>query len=181
MSTWEAYKAERSISICQTSLCTDYRQVGKWLRKSPIQDLREARQICIWLLQQEPQPSARKVCIYLRALCKWAAAEDIGILDRNPVLNFRMPKTVHKRAEITVIPRELIPVVLQALDSRGQQNWRLYAEIMLQTAMRTGEVRALKWQDIKDSRILVHANFTLTHGYKLTTKTNRPRWVPINQ
>jgi integrase len=52
--------------------------------------------------------------------------------------------------------------------------------MMLQTAMRTGEVRALKWEDINQNRILVHANYTLTHGYKSTTKTNKPRWVPLN-
>ena len=51
---------------------------------------------------------------------------------------------------------------------------------MLQTAMRTGEVRALKWDDIKDNKILVHSNYTLTHGHKDSTKTNRKRWVPLN-
>jgi integrase len=51
---------------------------------------------------------------------------------------------------------------------------------MLQTAMRTGEVRALKWVDIKDGKILVHSNYTLTHGLKNSTKTNKRRWVPLN-
>jgi integrase len=51
---------------------------------------------------------------------------------------------------------------------------------MLQTAMRTGEVRALMWNDIKDNKILVHQNWTLTHGLKDSTKTNKKRWVPLN-
>jgi integrase len=51
---------------------------------------------------------------------------------------------------------------------------------MLQTAMRTGEVRALRWSDIKDNKILVHQNWTLTHGLKDSTKTNKKRWVPLN-
>jgi len=51
---------------------------------------------------------------------------------------------------------------------------------MLQTAMRTGEIRAMKWSDIKDDKILVHCNYTLTHGLKNSTKTNKKRWVPLN-
>jgi integrase len=46
--------------------------------------------------------------------------------------------------------------------------------------MRTGEVRALKWGDIDEGRVLVHANYTLTHGYKPSTKTNKKRSVPLN-
>jgi integrase len=52
---------------------------------------------------------------------------------------------------------------------------------MLQTAMRTGEVRALQWSDIKDNKVLVHRNYTLTHGLKDSTKTNKKRWVPLNR
>jgi integrase len=184
MEVWEAFKSERSISVCQTSMGTDYRQVTTWLKRSPIQDLDQARQICIWMLQQEPAPSARKVVMYIRGMCKWAAAEDVGLLSKNPVLNFRMPKSSQQKAEIIVIPREHVPIIMTALSHKYHHkslDWSLYAEVMLQTAMRTGEVRALKWDDIKEGRVLVHANFTLTHGYKSTTKTNKPRWVPLNQ
>jgi integrase len=51
---------------------------------------------------------------------------------------------------------------------------------MLQTAMRTGEVRAIQWSDIKEDKILVHCNYTLTHGLKNSTKTNKKRLVPLN-
>lgn len=183
MEVWEAFKAERSITVCPTSMYTDYRQVTKWLKRSPIQELEQARQICVWMLQQQPAASARKVVMYIRSMCKWAAAEDIAILQKNPVANFRMPKQTQQRCEITIIPRDKIPLILAALSHKAhhrKNDWSLYAEVMLQTAMRTGEVRALRWQDIKNDRILVHANFTLTHGYKSTTKTNKPRWVPIN-
>jgi integrase len=183
METWEAFRAERSISVCATSMSTDYRQVTRWLQKSPIQDLTQARQICIWMLRQKPEKSARKTVMYLRGMCKWAAAEDVGILDKNPVLNFRMPKAAQRNAEITIIPREKVDLILKTLDISSRNStrkWSLFAGMMLQTAMRTGEVRALKWEDINQNRILVHANYTLTHGYKSTTKTNKPRWVPLN-
>jgi integrase len=74
-------------------------------------------------------------------------------------------------------------LVLIALESKRHHsavNWASFAEFMLQTAMRTGEVRALKWTDLDGDRILVHSNYTLTHGYKPSTKTNKQRWVPLN-
>jgi integrase len=114
---------------------------------------------------------------------KWASAEDVAILSTNPVSNFRMPKPPQRDNEITVIPRSEIPIVLAALSAKRCQktvNWSLYAEFMLQTAMRTGEVRALKWKDIQDGKAVVHSNYTLTHGYKNSTKTNKQRKVPLN-
>lgn len=181
---WSMFLQERSISLCPTSLVSDYRQVTKWLNRCPVQELSQGRQVLIWLLQQEPVLSARRVCMYVRSMYKWASSDDIGLLQGNPVANFRMPKAPQKSCEITVIPRHEIPLVLSALSAKltyRSVDWSLFAEFMLQTAMRTGEVRAAKWSDIKDERLLVHSNYTLTHGHKNSTKTNKQRWVPLNQ
>ena len=181
--TWQQFLEERSISLSPTSLVTDYAQVTKWLGRCPIQDLRQGRQILIWVLQQTPIPASRRVCMFVRSMYRWAAAEDVAILPSNPVANFRMPKAPQKNVEITVIPRHEVPLVLIALAAKRHHrrvNWSLFAEFMLQTAMRTGEVRAAKWSDIKDGRLLVHSNYTLTHGHKASTKPNKQRWVPLN-
>lgn len=181
--TWARFLEERSISLSPTSLVTDYAQVTKWLARCPEQDLREGRRVLIWLLQQKPILAARRVCMFTRSMYRWAAAEDVGILPANPVVNFRMPKAPQKAEEITVISRQEIPLVLTALSAKVSHrsvDWSLYAEFMMQTAMRTGEVRALRWSDVKGDRIYVHSNYTLTHGYKASTKTNKPRWVPLN-
>lgn len=94
-----------------------------------------------------------------------------------------MPKAPQRDDEIVVIPQNEVGIVLAALaDKRTYRtvNWAWYTEFMLQTAMRTGEVRALLWEDIKENKILVHQNYTLTHGLKNSTKTNKKRWVPLN-
>jgi integrase len=114
---------------------------------------------------------------------KWACAEDIKILDKNPVLNFKAPKAPQESCDIVVISRDEVPIILNCLkrdNSLYEPKWDLYAEFMLQTGMRTGEVRALRWKDIDGNKILVHSNWTLTHGYKNSTKTNKQRWVPLN-
>lgn len=180
---WNQFKTERAISLCATSLVSDYRQVTKWLTKCPIQDLEQGRQILTWVLSQEPTKSARRVSMYVKGLYKWASSEDVQLIARNPVLTFRMPKAPQKDEDIIVIPKGETQIILDALKGKGRRptaNWAAYAEFMLQTGMRTGEVRAIKWGDIEEKRVLVHANYTLTHGYKPSTKTNKKRSVPLN-
>ena len=180
---WNAFLTERSISLCPTSLTSDYRQVTKWLGRCPVQNLQQARQVMIWVLGQKPVLSSRRVAMYTKTMYKWAAQEDVGYLERNPLASFKMPKAPQRDEEIIVIPRNEIGLVLAALEAKltyRTVNWSAYTEFMLQTAMRTGEVRALRWVDIKDNKILVHQNWTLTHGLKDSTKTNKKRWVPLN-
>jgi len=180
---WSAFLEERSISLCPTSLTSDYSQVTKWLRRCPIQDLNEARKIMIWVLGEKPVLSSRRVAMYTKTMFRWAAQEDVGYLDKNPLASFKMPKAPQKDEDIVVIPRDEVGLVLAALEAKKTYkivNWGWYTEFMLQTAMRTGEVRALRWSDIKDNKILVHQNWTLTHGLKDSTKTNKKRWVPLN-
>lgn len=181
---WNQFVTERSISLCATSLTSDYRQVTKWLARCPHQNFdTDGRLALTWTLQQEPIRSARRVAMYLKSLYRWASQEDIKLINKNPILTFRMPKAPQKDEEVVVIPRKetgLVLVALEAKQAYRKTNWASYAEFMLQTAMRTGEVRALRWQDIKDDKILVHQNWTLTHGLKDSTKTNKKRWVPLN-
>jgi integrase len=137
----------------------------------------------IWVLGEKPVLSSRRVAMYTKTMFRWAAQEDVGYLDKNPLASFKMPKAPQRNEEIVVIPRDEVGLVLAALEAKQTYknvNWAWYTEFMLQTAMRTGEVRALRWDDIKDNKILVHQNWTLTHGLKDSTKTNKKRWVPLN-
>lgn len=178
---WQRFRSERAISLSPTSLVTDYRQVDKWLARCPIQDFKEGRQILTWVLGQKPVKTSRRVAMYVKSVYRWATNEDIGLLDKNPVASYRMGKPPQQEEDIIVIPRNEVSLVLIALEcKRRKTNWANYSEFMLQTGMRTGEVRAVKWNDIKNERILVHSNYTLTHGLKNSTKTNKKRWVPLN-
>jgi integrase len=182
-SLWSAFVEERSISLCPTSLTSDYKQVGKWLARCPIQDINDARKVMIWVLGEKPVLTSRRVAMYTKSMYKWAAQEDVAIVTRNPLASFKMPKAPQREEEIIVIPRNEIGLVLAALEAKltyRSVNWSWYTEFMLQTAMRTGEVRAARWDDIKENKLLVHQNYTLTHGLKNSTKTNKRRWVPLN-
>jgi hypothetical protein len=80
---WGAFLEERSISLCPTSLTSDYSQVTKWLNRCPIQDLNEARKIMIWVLGEKPVLSSRRVAMYTKTMFRWAAQEDVGYLEMN--------------------------------------------------------------------------------------------------
>lgn len=137
----------------------------------------------IWTLGEKPVLTSRRVAMYVKTMYKWAAQEDVAIIDRNPLASFKMPKAPQREEEIVVIPRNETGLVLAALEAKltyRETNWSWYTEFMLQTAMRTGEVRAAQWNDIKEGKLLVHQNYTLTHGLKNSTKTNKRRWVPLN-
>ena len=103
---WGMFLQERSISLSPTSLCTDYAQVTKWLDRCPVQDLSQGRQVLLWVLQQEPVKSARRVTMFVRSMYRWAAAEDVALLERNPVANFRVPKAPQQDHAVTIIPGE---------------------------------------------------------------------------
>ena len=178
---WSDFVNERTPTLCPTTLNADYVVVRKWIDRCPITDLSQGRQVMAWVLTQQPVKTSRRVAMYVKSLYRWAASEDVGYIDRNPVTSYRMPKPPQGEEEVVVIPRNEMGILLAALEARQKNaNWALLAEFMLQTAMRTGEARAMKWSDIKESKVLVHSNFTLTHGLKNSTKTNKKRSIPLN-
>lgn len=183
-SAWTEFRLERSATLCPTSLTADYKQVDKWIKRCPITELEQGRQVLSWVLTQQPVKTSRRVAMYVKALYRWVSSEDIAYLGKNPIASFKMPKAPQSDDEIIVIPRNEVALLLAALEARQLRKgakWSAYSEFMLQTAMRTGEVRAAKWTDIKDNKLLIHCNYTLTHGLKLSTKTNKKRVVPLNQ
>ncbi len=183
---WERFSAERSHSLCATTIATDYARVSKHIDACPVQDVRRGREALMWALSIRPQATGRKVAMYVRAALAYAALPDVGILDHNPAASFRMPRRRHGEAQrdVVVVGRQEVPVLLAALApqrNRGvERNWALVARFMLQTGLRTGEAFALRWGDVRGGRVHVHSTMTLTHGHRDSTKTGRRRTVPLN-
>lgn len=181
-STTRQWIDEKSVSLCPTSLTSDYRQFLAWTDQSPFEDLEEGRSLIAWVLQRNPPKAARRVAMLVKAFYRWAASEDVRLLPFNPVASFKFPKPPQQNDEVVIIPRDEEPFILCALERRERTGpqWHTWARFQLQTGMRTGEVRAVQTADIQGTRLLVHQNFTLTHGLKASTKTNKRRWLPLN-
>jgi integrase len=180
---WQRFRLERSIALSPTSLTSDYSQVEHWLARCPTTDPADGRAALVWVLQQRPPKSARRVAGYVKTLYRWACSEDIALVAKNPVATFKFPKP-QQREEVTVIPADAVASVMAALRrvSKFDARWDFVSDFMLQTGCRTAEAFGLQWTDIDwdAKRCRIHQNMTLTHGLLPRTKTGRERWVPLN-
>jgi hypothetical protein len=120
---WDAFRAERAVSVQPTTLATDYNQVGKWLARCPIQKAKKARDILAWVLAQTPTPSARKVAGYLRSMYRWAASDSIRLVKDNPIKDYRMPKAPQRDEEVRIIPKDKTEQVLNSLLRQRDRRW----------------------------------------------------------
>lgn len=182
-SIWARVSAERAVTTAPTTQASDYRMVSRWLDSCPVQEPGRMREAMVWVLQQPQQSSRRKVATYLRVTARYAH-QVLRVLDADPLEGFRMPKRQQKPADVVVIPRAEISTVFWFLSQgrAGSADWLPYAQFMLQTGVRTGELFGLQWEDLDAAgqRILVHQNMT-TEGLKDSTKTDVARWVPLNR
>lgn len=180
---WDRFMEERSVVLSASTISTDYEVVKKWLEKCPIQQLDKGREVVTWVLHQQPRASSMRVARYVKTLYKWASSDGVDLVPSNPVASFKFPKPV-QRSEIVVIPKGELPIVIGALRRRSTTycaQWDQLARFMAQTGLRSGEARAVRIGDVQGDRLLVHANYTLKHGLKPSTKTNKQRFVPLNE
>jgi len=178
---WNKYQKEKSISLCAGTIEHTYDQVSKWLERCPVQDPKKGRDVMTWVLSQEPDKSARKVAIYVKALYRWAASEDVQLIKKNYINSFQLPKS-YDSGDVIVIPVNEVDPFLNGLKSeRTDDKWYLFSEFLLQTGMRPGEARALTWDDVKPDGIMVSKTVDMDGRLKMTTKTNKTRKVPINK
>jgi integrase len=183
MQAWAAFQAERAINLQATSLSTDYNQAKRWLERCPVQDLERGREILYWVYSQQPRQAAIRVGMFVKALYKWACSDGVDLLAHNPTLSVKAPKPLQKESlEVRAWSDDEAHAIIEAMRPRRVSDtpWCLLVEFMLATGLRTGEAFALRFDDIQDGRAFIHANHTLTHGLKPSTKTNQPRWVPLN-
>lgn len=117
--------------------------------------------------------------IVLNGACREAVV--LGIIRENPVAPTRAPK--RKRKHIDTWTREHIDAVLAHASSSTMMH-AFYA-VALTTAMRPGEIRALRWSDVDFDAGVIHCRRTMTRDENFspvvgdTTKTNRARQIAV--
>ena len=57
--------------------------------------------------------------MFIRSMYKWAASEEVSLIERNPVANFRMPKAPQDNKDVVVIPKNELSLILIALKSKS--------------------------------------------------------------
>jgi integrase len=112
----------------------------------------------------------------------FTAALQLGLVEKNPVTGTKKPAI--RRKEMVTWSQEHVRKVIDCL-SDDPMYQALYA-LALSTGMRPGELRALRWSDIKLSRNRLTVQRTMTrdkdgHGMVGTeTKSGKPRVLSLS-
>lgn len=117
--------------------------------------------------------------VILNGACKDAMR--LGILASNPVTGAALPARVKRKYSVWTAEQ-----ARAVLDACGEDlRMRTYYMVALTTAMRPGEIRALKWRDIDMDKARVRVERTITRderGRQVvgdTTKTGRSRTIAL--
>jgi len=97
----------------------------------------------------------------------FARAVEWGYLSTNPVKAVKTPRA--REAREVYLTHEEAEKLMAECNEKVEQIVRL----MLNTALRSGEALSLKWSDI-------HLDQDQPYLLVATSKTGRPRWVPLN-
>ena len=117
---------------------------------------------------------AHKCIRYMRTICNEAIADDY--LVKNPCLNIKEPKLVHKEKEI--LTKEQDELLLTS-----QHKYAPFFRILRYTGMRREEITALTVDDVKIKNKTISINkavsFTTNQPKLKETKNKKPRIIPI--
>jgi integrase len=107
--------------------------------------------------------SAQKTAVVMHSM--FSAAVRWGILDASPAVHIRAVS--HRKGEMAYLDHDEASVLLRASDGV----MRLYILLGLSTGMRPGELRMLKWGDIKGRKIRVRKSKTAAGVRTVTIPT----------
>lgn len=96
------------------------------------------------------------------------------IIDRNPVKLVKPPKFI-KTDEITPFTLEEVMTILE----NANEFMRTFLNVAFFTGMRTGEVMALRWEDIDFNKGKIIVRNSITDGVESNTKTGKTRIIDM--
>lgn len=105
----------------------------------------------------------------------WTWGESEGLVKAHPIRQVTPPRQRRKQAN-RCPPDELIRAVLA--DETVDPRWRAMFRLAAVSAIRPGEMCALRWHDLRGSQLTVHD--ALSDGELATTKTGEARMVTLD-
>jgi integrase len=88
-----------------------------------------------------------------------------GVIDYNPI--DRIERYKHEKPEPIPFTKDEIQKILTSLDSPYSE----FYQFAIWTGLRTGELLALRWQDVDLDRGIIHIRKSITRGVEKTPKT----------
>jgi integrase len=137
------------------------------LQQITLAELKKADRANTWTTQKTRKDSLSA----LSGVFRWAMDE--GYITGNPVRLIKVGK--HQKPDIDPFTHAEIAAVFPRL--RGTA--AAFYALMLQTGCRTGELCALRWDDVEEDAIRIRA--TMWEGQEVPTKTSHARRVLLTQ
>ena len=123
--------------------------------------------------------TAKKALKRLRMVLE--SAVDDGILGRNPAARIQMPEP--KKKEVKPLSPEEARRLAACLEREGVTPVTVAIRLMLNGALRKGEVLGLTWADVdfKESAVFIEFQYSNDRVLRPPKSKNSRRWVPLDE
>lgn len=186
---WTQYTEFQSKHLEETTILRDYGKVEKRIRKFPKPFLEEAIDIQAYLLKNYSTEVAKRTLKHLSACCNWAIRK--RLLTDNPFNELAKEIKTKKKSRVSRKPfsRSCVAAIISAFEKNTYSSkyspvphsfYTPYVKFLLHTGCRPEEAIALKWKHIEKNRIHFCEAVATDLRIRKTTKTDKPRFFPIN-
>lgn len=186
---WEKYTEFQRKHLQESTIIRDYNKIEQRIRKFPAPYLEDAVAIGFYLMEKFAPETAKRTLKQLSACCRWAIRKKL-ILD-NPFLEMSKEIKTKKTSRVSRKPfsRECVAAIISAFENNTYSSkyvafkhsyYLPYVKFLLLTGCRPEEVIALKWKHVQNNQIYICEAMPTDVRIRKVTKTDKPRYFPIN-
>jgi len=138
-----------------------------------------SEQFNLWLKSKNAE-RARKERLILLSAC-WVWGKSRGIVETNPWQDLQKQVREAPKQPPKPFTKDEVRAILAAFKTHLQyKHYADFVEFMFLTGVRTAEAIGLRWQHISEDFASVWIGESLSRGVRKSTKTNKARYIPLN-
>jgi integrase len=138
-----------------------------------------SEQFNLWLKSKNAE-RARKERLILLSAC-WVWGKTRGIVETNPWQDLQKQVREAPKQPPKPFTKDEVRAILAAFKTHLQyKHYADFVEFMFLTGVRTAEAIGLRWQHISEDFASVWIGESLSRGVRKSTKTNKARYIPLN-
>jgi integrase len=186
---WEKYTEFKRSHLEETTIIRDYGKIEKRLKNLPQPFLEDAVGIQADLLKKYAAETAKRTLKGLSGCCDWAIRK--RLITDNPFRELFQEIKSKKKSKVSRKPfsRECVAAIISAFENNTYASkyssvphsfYLPYVKFLLHTGCRPEEAVALKWKHVEPTRIYICEAMPSDVRIRKVTKTDKPRYFPIN-
>jgi integrase len=178
------------VHLEETTIIRDYSKIEKRIRKFPKPYLEDAIAIQAHLLTEFAAETAKRTLKQLSACCNWAMRKKL--ISENPFKELAQEVKTKKASKVSRKPfsKECVAAIIAAFEYNTycskyspipHSYYAPYVKFLFHTGCRPKEAIALKWKHVEKNQIYICEAVATDVRIRKTTKTDTPRYFPINE